>query len=474
MSVLVVGLALWWPFYRKFEYAALFSLHASPSDAMWIAYAPTMVLLFMLLIAGGLLHVRVERFLGGHTVTSCLVCASASAGWLLVYAAPLFAPVDPAVEAIGYALSALGYTALTLCWGVCLSRTSAKSAALALSLATILSTLTQAMAFLPDTYVLVGSILSPLLSAILWLLYGIPGPNTAASPKTASGMPLGTIAMLGVFLIAGRIGVGLLSYTTQAIPSVDRLLTIGITVVITVCLIVAAARTRDWSRLFQLAWSTLAVIFMAAMFVLLADNDIAGHVATATLSAILSCFEMALFVILAMNSSLCATSGVLVFGVAAALFRVVPNFAGKTLTPLLLSGDMAWAEQVVTMVIPVMLFMLVVATIVFMNARIMGKVNWFESSNVGGTATIRQDDSMAPGEIGSSTEAEKCLTLAKESGLTPRETDVLVLMSEGRSYQKIADTLNISLGTVQGHVKCVYRKLGVHAKQEIIELVRSR
>ena len=63
--------------------------------------------------------------------------------------------------------------------------------------------------------------------------------------------------------------------------------------------------------------------------------------------------------------------------------------------------------------------------------------------------------------------------LASQFGLTARETDVLLLVSEGRSYQKIADSLGISLGTVQGHVKCLYRKLGVHTKQEVIELVRN-
>ena len=46
-----------------------------------------------------------------------------------------------------------------------------------------------------------------------------------------------------------------------------------------------------------------------------------------------------------------------------------------------------------------------------------------------------------------------------------------MLVGEGRSYQKIADSLGISLGTVQGHVKSVYRKLGVHTRQEVIDLL---
>lgn len=37
--------------------------------------------------------------------------------------------------------------------------------------------------------------------------------------------------------------------------------------------------------------------------------------------------------------------------------------------------------------------------------------------------------------------------------------------------KKVADTLVISAGTVQSHVKRIYRKLDCHSRQEVIDLV---
>lgn len=46
--------------------------------------------------------------------------------------------------------------------------------------------------------------------------------------------------------------------------------------------------------------------------------------------------------------------------------------------------------------------------------------------------------------------------------VTPREADVLRLLSRGCSYAQIAQRMGISLHTVTSHVKNCYRKLDVH------------
>ncbi|WP_309385454.1 response regulator transcription factor [Cerasicoccus frondis] len=46
------------------------------------------------------------------------------------------------------------------------------------------------------------------------------------------------------------------------------------------------------------------------------------------------------------------------------------------------------------------------------------------------------------------------------AGLTPREADVLYLVSEGKSNEEIAIILGIEVYTVKDHVKSVYRKTG--------------
>lgn len=51
-------------------------------------------------------------------------------------------------------------------------------------------------------------------------------------------------------------------------------------------------------------------------------------------------------------------------------------------------------------------------------------------------------------------------------GLTARESDVLLHITRGASYKQIAQSLVITEGTVQTHIKNVYRKLGVSNRSE--------
>ena len=52
--------------------------------------------------------------------------------------------------------------------------------------------------------------------------------------------------------------------------------------------------------------------------------------------------------------------------------------------------------------------------------------------------------------------------------LTPRELEVLALLSKGHLAKEIADTLGISTWTVQGHVKSIFEKLNVHTRTEAV------
>ena len=63
--------------------------------------------------------------------------------------------------------------------------------------------------------------------------------------------------------------------------------------------------------------------------------------------------------------------------------------------------------------------------------------------------------------------------LARVGGLTPRETEVLALLAQGRSIPYIRDELIISRETAATHAKHIYAKLGVHSRQELIDLVRQ-
>ena len=67
----------------------------------------------------------------------------------------------------------------------------------------------------------------------------------------------------------------------------------------------------------------------------------------------------------------------------------------------------------------------------------------------------------------------RCKELSNEYGLTQREREVLILLSEGRSVPFIAGELGVAPSTITFHVRHIYDKLGVRSKNAIIDLVRS-
>jgi DNA-binding CsgD family transcriptional regulator len=64
----------------------------------------------------------------------------------------------------------------------------------------------------------------------------------------------------------------------------------------------------------------------------------------------------------------------------------------------------------------------------------------------------------------------RCLLPAASArwGLTMREADVLGLVVEGRGAKQIARTLQISHGTVNTHLRSMYRKTGMTGRQELL------
>lgn len=67
-----------------------------------------------------------------------------------------------------------------------------------------------------------------------------------------------------------------------------------------------------------------------------------------------------------------------------------------------------------------------------------------------------------------------CRELCDEYDLSARELDVFILLARGYSAARIQQELYIAAGTVNYHTRNIYAKLGVHSKQEVIELVEGK
>jgi PAS domain S-box-containing protein len=56
--------------------------------------------------------------------------------------------------------------------------------------------------------------------------------------------------------------------------------------------------------------------------------------------------------------------------------------------------------------------------------------------------------------------------------LTPRQSEVLRLLEQGRSTEQIANELHLSVETVRNHIRGILRALGVHSRLEAVAVAR--
>lgn len=63
--------------------------------------------------------------------------------------------------------------------------------------------------------------------------------------------------------------------------------------------------------------------------------------------------------------------------------------------------------------------------------------------------------------------------LSQVYSLSPREEEVLQLLAQHSTVAEIEEVLYVSQGTVKAHINHIYRKLGIHSKTELFEVLDS-
>ena len=58
--------------------------------------------------------------------------------------------------------------------------------------------------------------------------------------------------------------------------------------------------------------------------------------------------------------------------------------------------------------------------------------------------------------------------IGQEAGLSPREVEVLALVTQGMSNQEIADRLFLTINTLKSHIRQAYKKIGVASRAQAV------
>jgi DNA-binding CsgD family transcriptional regulator len=174
-----------------------------------------------------------------------------------------------------------------------------------------------------------------------------------------------------------------------------------------------------------------------------------------------------------------------VFGLGVAFMfagMALGYFVGDVINSLIVSG----ATQITVVAMLCTLSLVVVAFLVVPEGAITRALHVSHSDETDSDSDSGQEDAegrakedAGDGEGNGGTSEHKtkfdanCELVAEAYGLTPREQEVLSLLAYGRTLSIIARDLTIATGTARSHMEKIYRKLGVHKQQELIDLVEG-
>lgn len=117
------------------------------------------------------------------------------------------------------------------------------------------------------------------------------------------------------------------------------------------------------------------------------------------------------------------------------------------------------------------LLLLIVTAALVLPEGTFSKLEGKRSAAAGETVREKPETSVKAPEAEEPSLKRNCGLVGDDYGLTPREREVLVLLSQGRTATIIMRDLGIAKSTAQTHIENVYRKLDVHKQQELIDLV---
>lgn len=145
----------------------------------------------------------------------------------------------------------------------------------------------------------------------------------------------------------------------------------------------------------------------------------------------------------------------------------VGTMAGKACDAMIASGDV----QISVVAMLATLCLVVVAFMVLPEGVVSQLSQTMRTSRKEKEA--EEAPAVAATEAGAGRLEQHCACVARDYGLTPRESEVIVLLAYGRTLSIIARDLQIAKGTARTHIENIYRKLDVHKQQELIDLVET-
>jgi len=304
------------------------------------------------------------------------------------------------------------------------------------------------------------------------LAHGRSVPQPVESATSLKPFPALRYLFFGVLLYS--VAFGLLKGISapqdgHVLAAADKLSFLGTGIVgiaLTVSILVLSSR-RGLVPAYRLVLPTMVAGFLALPFT---DSDM-HMLASTAVTAGFQCFDILTCIVLFDVANRLHVSPLRVFG-----FGRCVHLGGVCLgwaTSVLLFSDNTSVSQPLVMALSLgTVFLLVLTTMLFLDERDLSPlrilVDAATDTEAEETLDRRGGGNQAPGPW-----RQRCSDVAARHGLSPRETEVLVLLAKGHSAEYIRKTLVISAPTTKSHVYHIYRKLGVHTREELLAVIES-
>ncbi|MEC4176719.1 helix-turn-helix transcriptional regulator [Adlercreutzia sp. R7] len=399
-------------------------------------------------------------------------------------------------------LTGFGTGALYVLWGQALARLDAESAEVAIpSASLVMFAGALVLPYLPGFAGVAATATLPLLSGLLlWLTYRDPvvawegdepedgdAPHASVENARTRSSEVGRtllpapIARISALVLLSYFTVGCCGALQQGadkpfiVLGLDAPTIIGSLggIVLMACFVLFASRPR-FDSLFRLIaplivgsaallpWADLWAVFLSETLVSLADTIL-------TIATVLFVTDAARRGLVNAAAGVGITQGSLQLGV------LLGNLAGSAASPL--------ASASTTGLFSIALGLTAFFALTWLlypaerDRRASGSCRGISSDlagehSDGAVHVIAGNLATGTGAEGSreTTLEAACNVLAEAHGLSGREREILGYLARGRSQPYIREELVLSKNTVATHVKHIYQKLGVHSRQELLDL----
>jgi DNA-binding CsgD family transcriptional regulator len=380
-------------------------------------------------------------------------------------------------------LSATVYVVLGFMWTSQIVALRSREGVLITSASFLLSFLLQRALATQDALTLLSAALLPLISALCWYCaqrkerwianpkYGnVPISGIACSKEASISRPSAFVFLVIAFLLAGSIIRGMFSepYEVATIGALPQDIA---SIAFALLIFLACFFLSQRARLFQIIWLASTSVFFASLF-LMALFSPASYLAGQQFVVMgKTCLCLLLMMILADFCRKNKASTVRIYGIYFLIVDVVSSFLGYIIAPAVRDMSDASLDSLSPYLSLTIALTLIVACIVFSSSRATGITDTLVEDRGGDTASGLL--SADPSQTESTGGLARFKLACRGKGLTAKETEVAILLSQGYSQRKIAELTFVAIGTTQTHVKSIYRKFDIHSKQSLIDLVNE-